>query len=169
MKSLFVAWLLSVLALTAADAPATFKVGDYTFTRPVKWEWVEVTSPMRKAQLRVPGKETGADVIFFFFAPGEGGGKQANVDRWLNQFSDAKDKKVVDAKVGKNNVTWVSTEGTYSGGMPGQPRQSLPNYALVGAIIESSGGNVFVKMAGPTTVVQQADAEFRSMVQSALK
>jgi hypothetical protein len=170
MKSLLFVCLMPIFSAIAAETPATFKVGDYSFSRPAKWEWVEVSSPMRKAQLRVPGEgQASADVIFFFFGPGDGGGTQANVDRWLNQFQDAKDKKVTDTKVGDRKVIYVTTQGTYSGGMPGQASVQLKDYGLLGAIVESKNGNVFVKMTGPIALVKSADAEFRKMVESAIK
>src|SRR3954471_8737701 len=101
MKLTSLALLFSVMSLLAADAPATFKAGEFTFTRPVKWEWAPASSAMRKAQLRVPAaKGDGADVVFFYFGEGGGGGTQANVDRWLNQFKDAHDKKITDGKTG---------------------------------------------------------------------
>ena len=34
-------------AFARADDPATFEVGDLTFTRPAEWKWVPVNSPMR--------------------------------------------------------------------------------------------------------------------------
>jgi hypothetical protein len=170
MRSLCIACLLPVLAALAADAPATFKVGDYTFTRPVKWESVQPSSSMRKAQLRVPGdKGQSADVIFFHFGPGGGGGTQANIDRWQGQFTDAHDKSAKPEKIGRHNVIYVTSKGTYSGGMPGAPATPLPNYALLGAIIESDGGNIFIKMTGPEKVVSAAEKDFRQMVASALK
>src|SRR3954462_16005476 len=83
-------WLGSLLALLnfhllAADAPKTFKVAEFNFARPAKWEWIDVTSSMRKAQLKVPGtdKNQNAEVVFFYFGEGNGGGTKANVDRWL--------------------------------------------------------------------------------------
>ena len=50
---LTLAAMLWVTVLHAADAPTTFKVSEFTFQRPAKWEWVETASPMRKAQLKV--------------------------------------------------------------------------------------------------------------------
>src|SRR5947199_7144675 len=81
---------LLVLPLMAADAPKSFKVGEFSFTRPADWEWVEVTSSMRKAQLKVPGgdKSQSAEVVFFYFGEGNGGGTKPNVDRWMSQFQD---------------------------------------------------------------------------------
>src|SRR2546425_9713906 len=92
---LIIATLLSeLIPLGAADAPATFKVSEFTFTRPASWEWVEVNSPMRKAQLKVtdPKTKAGADVIFFHFGKGDGGGTKANVERWFGQFKEPRDQ-----------------------------------------------------------------------------
>jgi hypothetical protein len=170
MKYLWAALLLPGLCFAAADS-SSFKVSDFTFTKPVKWESVQPASTMRKAQLRVPGAKPSesAEVVFFHFGAGDGGGTQANIDRWFMQFKDAKDKKSNKTKVGKHDVIYVSTEGTYSGGMPGQAPQTFENYALLGAIIENPNGNIFVKMTGPATVVKGADADFRKMVEGALK
>ena len=89
-QSIFAAFIVSLASPNtfAADAPATFKVSEFTFKRPASWEWVETTSAMRKAQLKVndADKKNFAEVVFFHFGPGDGGGVQANVDRWFSQF-----------------------------------------------------------------------------------
>ena len=111
---LVLAWLGTGTLL--ADSPTTFKVSELTFTRPTGWEWVEVTSPMRKAQLKVVDAKASAEVIFFHFGPGGAGGTKANVDRWLGQFQEPRDKinaKTEDVTVGKHKVTYVQAEGTY--------------------------------------------------------
>jgi hypothetical protein len=169
MKYLWLAMLFPALCL-AADS-STFQVGDFTFTKPAKWESVQPASPMRKAQLRVPGAKAGegADVVFFHFGAGGGGGTQANIDRWFAQFRDAKDMKSEKTKIGKTGVIFASTHGTYLGGMPGGAPQAFENYALLGAIIESTAGNIFIKMTGPAAVVKSADADFRKMIEGALK
>jgi len=160
--------------LQAADAPATFKVSEFTFTRPAHWEWVESTSQMRKAELKVVDEKTKAkaEVVFYHFGQGGAGGIQANVDRWLGQFVEPRDKinaKTEDVTVGKHKTTYVSAEGTYKSGMPGGPQTPMPNYALLGAIIEASEGNVFVKMTGPKELTRSATADFKKLVESALK
>ena len=168
--------LLLPLAATLnlrAEGPATFKVGEFNFTRPAKWEWVETTSAMRKAQLKVTddaGKAS-AEVVFFQF-PGGGGTVQANVDRWLGQFEEPKDKinaKTETVTIGKTKVTFVSAEGTYKSGMPGAAPTPMPDYALMGAILESADGNVFVRMTGPKALVKSAAADFHKLVESGPK
>ena len=162
-----------VITSFAADAPKAFKVGEFSFSAPAKWESVEVTSPMRKAQLKVPGKDgKNADIIFFHFGEGNAGGTKANVDRWLGQFEEGRDKinaKIEESKAGSRTVTYVQADGTYKSGMPGGPTTPLPNTMLLGAILESAQGNVFVRMTGPAELVKTARDDFKKMIDTAAK
>lgn len=170
----FFGGLLLASATIHAQSAAPFKVSELTFTAPAGWESVAVTSPMRKAQLKLTSadkKET-AEIIFFHFGPGNGGGTQSNVDRWFRQFEEPKEKinaKVEETTVGSTKVTYVQAQGTYRSGMPGGPQTSMPNYALHGAVIEAAGGSVFVKMTGPAALVKSAAADFKKLVESPLK
>lgn len=158
----------------AAEGPKTFTVGEFTFSGPAGWESVPVTSSMRKAELKVESKDKKdkAEVIFFHFGESSGGGTQANVDRWLGQFKEPREKlnaKVEAAKVNNRPVTFVQAEGTYLSGMPGGPKTPQPNAMLLGAILESAMGNVFVRMTGPAGLVKEAQGDFRKMIEGALK
>jgi hypothetical protein len=163
----------SSFPLLAAD-PSTFTVGAFTFKRPATWQWVAVNSSMRKAQLRVPDPTNpsgpGADVVFFHFGPGQGGGIDSNISRWLGQFTEAGDqlKPVIEkAEVKGTKVTRVRVaKGTFSSGMPGGPTTPMADYALYGAILESPQGDVFVKMTGPAELVNAAAANFEALIQS---
>ena len=157
----------------AAEAPATFQVSEFTFKRPPAWEWIETTSPMRKAQLKVlsADKKESAEVVFYYFGQAGGGGTQANVDRWLGQFQEPKEQikaKVEEVTVNKRKVTYVQAQGTYLSGMPGGPKTPQPNSMLLGAVLESESGNVFVKMTGPAALTKASIAEFKQMVNGAL-
>jgi hypothetical protein len=166
--------LASSLNSFAADPPSTFKVGEFTFKRPGAWEWVETTSSMRKAQLKIsdPAKKESAEVVFFFFGEGNGGGVKANVDRWLGQFQEPKDKinsKVEDVSVGHRKVTYVQAEGTYLSGMPGAAKTAQPDVMLLGAIMESDQGAVFIKLTGPAKLAAASRNDLRKMVEGAMK
>jgi hypothetical protein len=177
-KELFRVIAAAVFVCTAihfadgAEAPATFKVGALTFTRPEKFKWVEITPGMRAAQMKVEGEQgKSAEVVFFNFG-GSGGGVDANVDRWLGMFQEGKDK--INAKrekvpKDKGAITYVQAEGTYMSGMPGGPKTPQPNSMLQGAIIEAPEGNVFIRMTGPAELVKNSQKDFRAMVESALK
>lgn len=162
--------LLGAVSLRADD-PATFPVGGLTFKRPTDWAWVPVSSPMRKAQLKVPGAraDEAADITFFHFGPASGGDVQSNAQRWVNQFHGPADAaKIENKEIGGAKVTLVSTEGTYTSGMPGGPTTTLENYALLGAIIEHPDGNVFIKMTGPATLVKDSRQKFLDFLATAL-
>ncbi len=163
-----VLWLASA---SAEDGPATFKVSEFTFKRPGSWGWVETTSAMRKAQLKVtdPKTKENAEVVFFYFGAGGGGGTKANVDRWLGQFQEASKPKSDEVTIGKTKVTYVQTEGTYLSGPPGGAKTPLTNHALLGAIVEGGEGSVFIKLTGPKALAKSAEADFKKMVEGALK
>jgi len=163
------------LASTAisAEAPSSFKVGEFSFARPTDWQWVETTSTMRKAQLKVVGadKKENAEVVFFYFGEGGGGGTQANIDRWLAQFEEPKDKlnsKVEQVTVGQRKVSYVQAQGTYLSGMPGGAKTPQPNTMLMGAILESDQGNVFIRLTGPLSLAKTSQPAFRKMVEGAM-
>jgi len=129
---------------------------------------------MRKAQLKVTDSKSkaSADVIFFYFGPGNGGGTKANVERWYGQFKEPRDKinpRSEEVTIGKHKVTYVQAEGTYMSGMPGGPQTPMPGFALAGAIVEAEQGSVFVRMTGPKELVNVSLAEFKKMVESGLK
>jgi len=168
--ALLVLCLVGAATLRAED-PTTFPVGGLTFKRPADWGWVQVSSPMRKAQLKVPGAkpEDFADITFFHFGAGSGGDIQANAQRWISQFKGAEGAgKIEPQEIGGAKVTLVTTEGTFSSGMPGGPATPLENQALLGAIIEHDDGNVFVKMTGPAALVKGSRQKFLDFLTSAL-
>jgi hypothetical protein len=165
-------WLAASSPLLSADAPATFKVGEFNFQRPAQWEWVVPNSPMRKAELKVNDAKGKAEVIFFNFGGGQGGGTKANIDRWLGMFQEPRDQinaKTEEKAIGKRKITYVQAQGTYMSGMPGGPKTPLKNHALLGAIVESDDGNVFARMTGPGEVVKSAEADFKKMIESGMK
>lgn len=154
---------LSVLTLDAAE-PIEFTVGEFAFDRPTGWGWITAASPMRKAQLMVKGKDAAtADVVFFHFGPGQGGSVEANVQRWVAQFEDGTSSSKKETINGKN-ITFVEATGTFLSGMPGTPAVPLEGFALRGAILESPQGDVYVKMTGPSSLVEASAADFQKMV-----
>lgn len=162
---------LCVPALQAADGPADFKAGGLTFKRPDKFKWVEITPGMRAAELKIEEEGKAAEIIFFVFPAGVGGGVQANIDRWLGMFQEGKDKinaKTEKVSKTKGAITYVQAEGTYMSGMPGGPKTAQPGSMLQGAILETSQSNIFIRMTGPAPLVKKYQKDFRSMIESPL-
>jgi hypothetical protein len=166
---------LSAFIAQAEDKPTTFAAGDFKFAAPMGWTSVTPSSPMRKAELRVPGPEgTGAAgeaiITVFHFGQGQGGSVQQNIDRWFGQFDGDNDGKgAASAKetIGTVPVTFARARGTFQSGMPGQPTTPLEGQALLGAILESPDGDVYVKMTGPAPTVEKAEPAFVQMIRSA--
>lgn len=137
-------------------------------------EWTEETpsSPMRRAQYRVPGAAGDAECVVFYFGPGQGGDAQSNIARWAGQFSledgqpATEQARFAEFDVDGLPVTMVEVAGTYSGGMPMQPAAPQPGYALLGAIVEGPDANWFYKMTGPEETVVGATEAFRAMIDS---
>jgi hypothetical protein len=169
MRILILAGLMMVVSAWAAED--SFKAGSFTFQKPAGFKVKSVSeSGMRRAELEYGEAGKTAEAIFYFFGQGQGGDRQANVTRWLGAFEEPKDKinsKVETKKVGSAEVTYVEAEGTYKSGMPGGPTTPKPGTKLLGAILESPNGNVYVRMTGPIATVKAADAEFRKMIESA--
>ncbi|MGF1656355.1 MAG: hypothetical protein ACFCU3_05175 [Verrucomicrobiales bacterium] len=160
---------LTSIAIAQVVAPRSFKVGDFEFVRPNTWGWIEPSSAMRRAELQVPadeGVEPG-EVTFFHFGAGQGGSVQDNVQRWLAQFSDPEDAEVGEVKIGNTSVVFVRAEGTFLSGMPGTPPVPKEGFAVLGAIMVSAQGDVYVKMTGPAEVVNKGSADFETMVRQA--
>jgi hypothetical protein len=169
MKPLLAIFCSLILA-TAFAEDAKFDVGAFHFTRPAGWNSVEPSSPMRKAQLQIPGKDGGpaADITFFFFGEGNGGGVEPNVQRWLGQIAGKPDtNKVEPQEINGVKVTLVSAEGTLKAAPMAGIREEITEAALLGAILEHAEGAVFVKMTGPAALVKANRDNFLALVKSA--
>ena len=159
-------------SLRAAD-PATFTVGSFTFKRPASLSWVPVNpAGMRKAQLKFadPANPSGpgAEIVFFHFGAGQGGGVESNISRWVGQFSAEGDKKldptVENATVNGTKITRIKIDrGIFASGMPGGPTTPQAGYGLQGAILESAQGDVFIKMTGPAEHRESGCGGFREL------
>jgi len=176
MRALRVGLLLALSAcFAAAEEPVSFTAGDFKFAVPAGWRSEQPASPMRKAELNVPGPEgTGkageALITVFHFGAGQGGTVQQNVDRWFGQFdgdNDAKGAATAKETIGTAPVTFVRARGTFQSGMPGQPTTPMEGQALLGAILESPNGDVYIKMTGPAPTVEKAEPAFVQMIRAA--
>lgn len=167
MRSSFLVLVLPIALL--ADSVAGLK-----WTPPTGWNSSGTTS-MRAATYPIapaPGDRAAAECAVYFFGPGQGGGVQANLDRWEGQFKTAGGKpapaKVTKITIHGLPVTTVDVSGEYSG-MAG-PTATAPvivsGYRLLGAIIEGPGGNLFIKFTGPAKTVAANSAKYQQLLSS---
>jgi hypothetical protein len=144
---------------------------------PAGWVAVTPSSPMRRAQYRVPGPGGDGECVVFYFGPGQGGDPLSNATRWAGQFKHPDGTPAADAlktttmQVGEVNVLLVEVTGTYSGGMTMtmEPAEPKPGYMLLGAIAEGPDANWFFKLTGPEKTVASQHAAFEAMLKSLKK
>ncbi len=159
------------------NSPAVGHSGtEVTYVTPKAWISETPQSSMRKAQYKLPGRdsEEPAELAVFFF-PGEGGSVEANLQRWYGQFQQP-DGSETSAHVEKKtvnvnglNVTEVYVTGTYlktPSPMMSEPVEELPGYALLAAIVETSNGPWFFKTIGPQNTIDYWRNDFNKFVQT---
>ncbi len=166
---------------TAPGNPASQAKGELRYTVPEGWQVERPNSNMRIAQYKLPkaeGDSADAELVVYYFGQGQGGSKQANIDRWLNQMQQAdgspsnEKAKIENITVNGLAVTTVDVLGKYNGGMasPGAAPSATPadmsNYRMRAAITETPKGSYFVKLTGPQKTVSRWDQAYTDYIKS---
>jgi len=166
--------------LAAADPAAdarefTVAEGRFSLAAPDSFKRVRPRSMMVETEFSLP-PIAGDEGSGRFTVMGAGGSIEANIDRWIGQFSQpdgsaTKDKAAVKKlKVAGCSVTLVDVTGTYKD-MPGGPFAGgrvieRTDYRMLAAIIETGdAGNYFLKLYGPAKTVGNSADGFRKMVE----
>ncbi len=155
----------------------TTAAGELKFKTPDGWVTEKASSSMRVAQYKLPkaeGDNDDASLVLYYFGATQGGTAQANIDRWIAQMqqpdgSSSKDKaKTETTTINGLKVTTVDVSGTYTAEMaPGSGTfHNDTNYRLRAAVIETSKGNYFVKLAGPSKTVARWDQAYADYLKS---
>ena len=129
---------------------------------------------MRKASYEVPrvkGDTEDGELAVFYFGPGQGGGIDANVQRWVKQFSDVPAGEVKRADREANGLKQHTVDiahGTFDAGQMSMGASGGPkkDYALAGAIVEAPSGAYFFKMTGPARTIAAARPAFLQLLDS---
>jgi hypothetical protein len=163
---------VAVLAACTATIFAESAAG-IRWTAPAGWK-AEAARPMRAATYTIPlaaGDQGVAECVVNFFGPGQGGGVEANIERWRGQVQGADGKPAV-AKIDKRTgravpITVIDSSGTYTGmGGPMMAGKPVNGYRLLGAIVEGPGGSVFFKLTGPAKTVAAQQKNFEQLLAS---
>lgn len=168
MKFRWFCLIASSLILLNAESAAGLK-----WTAPAGWKAESGARPMRVATYDIaasPGDKDKGECAVYFFGEGQGGGIQANIDRWKGQFKGAVSKSGKKTIHGLN-VTTVDVTGEYTGmGGPMAPGGGAkPGYRMLGAIVEGPGGNVFFKFTGPAKTIAANQPKFDLLLSSVTK
>ena len=127
--------------------------------------------PMRVATYVIPSGVEDIDAGecgVFYFGKDQGGGVDANIERWGSQFDGAKQAEKTLRKVNGLDVTIVKIAGTYlaPGGPDMKSQGKKENYKLLGAIVNAPEGMVFFKCTGPAKVIDTSETSFMAMLDS---
>ena len=132
--------------------------------------WIEqLVEGMRLATYVVPASKPGAEdatCAVYHFGPGQGGGVEANLERWIGEFSAAAKPSRRLETVNGMQVARVEMSGVYAahGGTDGGGEKS--DWALLGAIVEGPNGELFFKLTGPASTVAASTKEFDALLRS---
>ena len=165
--------LLLVAVLAASASVFAESAAGLRWTAPAGWK-TEAARPMRAATYSIPlaaGEQGTAECVVNYFGPGQGGGVEANVERWRGQVLGA-DGKPAAAKIDKRTtrgipITLIDASGTYTGmGGPMAAGKPVGGYRLIGAIAEGPGGSVFFKLTGPAKTIAAQQKQFEQLLAS---
>lgn len=163
--------LLAIPALQGEDKES-LKVSEFTFSFGEPWVRQQVTSSMRAGQLTYDHEDEDledVELVLYYFGQGQGGGIQANIDRWIGQFQGSPESNVEEREMGDRKVTFLTASGTYmesSGGPFSGNKTPRPDYTMLAAILPSPQGAVFLKLTGPTDSVAAMEDDFESFAAS---
>ena len=110
----------------------------------------------------------------YYFGPGQGGGVEANIKRWIGQFqapnggpADALAKRSTRTVNGME-VTLLDLTGTYLFKPFPMARQASkkPGYRMLAAIVQGKDAPVFFKLTAPAKTAAAAEPEFEKMIGS---
>jgi hypothetical protein len=166
--------LLTPLAV-AEDKPAetAFSIGEgkLALTAPAGWKKVQPKSRIIEAEFEIPAVKD--DVTAGrLTAMGAGGTVEANIDRWVAQFTGEGVKPKVEKKtIGGSEVHVVDLTGTYKdtpgGPFAGGKTVLREDYRMLGAIIVTKdAGNYFLKLYGPKATIGENEKAFTALVES---
>ncbi len=171
MKRILLCISFAATALLTAES-----AGGIRWTPPPAWK-AQGARPMRAATYAVPaapGDKEDGECAVFYFGPGQGGGIDDNITRWIGQFEqpDGKASRAA-AKIARQPfngvaVTMVDLTGTYmaAAGPMSPTKTPRPGYRLLGAIADSPQGAVFFKLTGPGKTVAAAQPAFQNLLKS---
>ena len=160
----------------SSPALASASATGIEFQAPDGWIQEDPSSSMRVTQYRIPGvggDEADSEMVVFHFGGG-GGSVQANVDRWVGQFTTAEGGSLsnqarISERLGDGvDITIVDVSGTYneSRGPMMAETTARPGYRMLAAVVDGTGGPWFFKLTGPENTVNESQEGFESLLDS---
>lgn len=172
MRRFFVLALLAVAGCGSGGGGQTVTLlDDYETVVPPSLQAQPPSSQMRLAEYTVPRTDSmHADVVVYYFGPGQGGSADANIARWTSQFTSPGSGHVIPKVSEVDGTAFPTTvaefEGSYARGIgmgPGSA-EAVPDQGLIAAVVETPKGNLFLQLFGDRAAVADARQDFLDMV-----
>ena len=162
-------WLVCSSPATTAEEDTLFSVseGQITMKAPPGWMKQEPRVRMIEAEFSIPAVE-GDAIEGRCTVMAAGGTVQANIDRWVAQFTKTHRNRTEKKDIAGQEVHLVDLAGTYKDQRgPFAPAELREDYRVLGAIIVTQNrGQYFVKFYGPQATVSAHEKAFREMLNS---
>jgi hypothetical protein len=155
----------------APSNPGAPLVGGIAWEVPAPFQTQTPSSSMRAAEYLFPEEEgeRAATMTVFFFGPGQGGSVEANIARWVGQFTlpEGTEPNISRREVNGLPVTVIDVTGSFNGGDMGSPSGApSTDQRMLAAIVEGPEAPVFFKMIGGTSLMARAETPFTELVES---
>jgi gluconolactonase len=153
----------------AAEAKET-KIQDITLKVPASWKEQPPANKLRLAQFLIPkadGDEHPTELVISSF-PGGGGGVEANLKRWTDQFSsEGRKVKITSGACPQGKYVLHDVKGTYlytaGGPFAGGKKEERADHRSISVVLTVEGkGNYFLRLTGTEKAVSAALGAFRA-------
>lgn len=151
-------------------APKEIKIEDITLTVPATWKQQPPANKLRMAQFLIPaaeGDEHPTELVISSF-PGGGGGVDANLKRWTDQFaSDGRKVKITAGKSPQGEYVLHDVTGTYmfttGGPFAGGKKEPRADHRSISIVLTvKDKANYFIRMTGTEKAVTAAAEALRA-------
>ncbi len=137
----------------------------FRWDTPGQWSESPPTS-MRVANLTFG--ESGEGECYLTAMPGDGGGVEANLNRWRTQMgqpplSETEIEKLPRKTLLMQPVPFIEIDGDFT---PMGASEALKDYRMLGVILSFDRFTLFVKMVGPRDVVESEEENFDTFCRS---
>jgi len=148
-------------------------LGPFSLKVPADWQEKPSVSSMRAAEFQLPASGGQAEVVVYYFGESGAGSVQANIDRWVSQFTQPDGKpssevtKLEQASFAGQQASLVSVSGRYAArAMPGGQAVDKDNQSLLAAIVPSPRGPYYFRLIGDRAAVEAQTPKFRELLGS---
>ncbi|MBT3605478.1 MAG: hypothetical protein HOE48_01865 [Candidatus Latescibacteria bacterium] len=135
---------------------------------PDGWVTEPPSNQMRKAQYKLPGDAGDAELVVTYFGTGGAGGVDANIARWIGQFSESDGGKTSKQTVAEMPVTLLDIRGSFVGMQRpmGGASETKNGQRMLAAIVEAPAGAFYFKLVGPEATVTKWEQSFNQFVKA---